>query len=99
MLEHQILLELKERPKGTADGTLATGSQLVAKKSTGQASKSGPGDRCRNVSRKSTGPGAKFWPETKLNQPYSFYGVQPDQFDPKLIKTRMAMGKFELNIV
>ena len=82
-------MELKERPRSGA-----TGSKLVAKKSTGQASKSGPGDRCRNVSRKSTGAGAKFWPETKINQPYSFYRIQPDRFDPKLIKTRMAMGEF-----
>ena len=94
MLEHQILLELKEGPEVGARGTVTTGSQLVAKKSTGPTSRSGPGDRCRNVSRKSTGPGAKFWPETKINQPYSFYGIQPDRFDPKLIKTRMAMGEF-----
>ena len=87
-------MELKERPEVGSTGTMAAGSQLVAKKSTCQASKSGPGDRCRNVSRKSTGPGAKFWPEAKINQPYSFYGIQPDRFDPKLIKTRMAMGEF-----
>merc|ERR1712130_773443 len=98
LLEHQILMELKERPEMGATGTVATGLQLVAKKSTGPTSRSGPGDRCRNVSRKSTGPGAKFWPETKINQPYSFYGIQPDRFDPKLIKTRMAMGGIEITL-
>ena len=94
LLEHRILLDLRERPGVRAPGTVTTGPQRVAKKSTGQASRSGPGDRCRNVSRKSTGAGAKFWPETKIDQPYSFYGIQPDRFDPKLIKTRMAMGEF-----
>ena len=86
-MEHQILLDLKERPEPAPD------VQLVAKKSTCPASRSVPGDRCRNVSRKSTGAGAKFWPETRIEQPYSFYGIQPERFDPKLIKTRMAMGE------
>ena len=49
--------------------------------------------RCRNVATKSTGPGAKFWPETRIQEPYSFYGVPPESFDPRLIKTRMAMGE------
>merc|ERR1712083_1005418 len=92
LMEHQILLDLKERPESAPD------VQLVAKKSTCPASRSVPGDRCRNVSRKSTGAGAKFWPETKIEQPYSFYGIQPERFDPKLIKTRMAMGGIEITL-
>ena len=53
---------------------------------------------CRNVAAKSTGPHAKYWPETRLEIPYSFYGIPPDPIDPKLIKTRMAMGEL-LNAV
>merc|ERR1712156_418952 len=30
--------------------------------------------------------------------PYSFYGVQPEQFDHKMIKTRMAMGGIEITL-
>lgn len=47
-----------------------------------------------NVSRKSTGPHSKCWPETRLEIPYSFYGIASEPLDPKMIKTRMAMGKF-----
>ena len=73
-------------------------SRLVARKSTGPDSRARPGDVCRNVAAKSTGPHAKYWPETRLEIPYSFYGIPPEPIDPKLIKTRMAMGEL-LNAV
>ena len=66
----------------------------MACKSTDPDSQARAGDKCRNVSKKSTGPGAKYWPETRIEIPYSFYGLPSETFDPKLIKTRMAMGKY-----
>jgi len=78
-------------PKGPA-------SRLVARKSTDPEARTKPGDVCRNVATKSTGPHAKFWPETRLEIPYSFYGIPPEPFDPKLIKTRMAMGGIEITL-
>ena len=91
LLEHHILIQLRE---GSEEG-VQEARKVVARKSTGGDSRRGSMDKCRNVSRKSTGPGAKYWPETRVDVPYSFYGQKPDQFDPKLIKTRMAMGKLD----
>ena len=68
-------------------------SRFVARKSTDPAARNAAGDRRMNVSRKSTGPHCKYWPETRLETPYSFYGIASETLDPKLIKTRMAMGK------
>ena len=67
-------------------------SRLVARKSTDPEARTKPGDVCRNVATKSTGPHARYWPETRLEIPYSFYGIPSEPLDPKLIKTRMAMG-------
>ena len=92
LLEHHILTQLKE---GSDQGVKET-RRIVARKSTGGDSRRGSMDKCRNVSRKSTGPRAKYWPETRADVPYSFYGHKPDKFDPKLIKTRMAMGKLDM---
>merc|ERR1712142_1080793 len=72
--------------------------RLVARKSTDPESRARPGDVCRNTSRKSTGPGAKYWPETRITVPYSFYGIPVDTYDPKNIKTRMAMGGIEITL-
>ena len=85
LLEEEIIrnIESSKPEEAEADQT----SRLVARKSTG-------GERrvSRNTSRKSTGPGAKYWPETRIELPYSFYGIPVEPYDPKNIKTRMAMG-------
>ena len=36
---------------------------------------------------------AKFWPETRLTTPYSFYGKVQPQIDPRQVKTKMTMGE------
>ena len=89
LLEYRILEDISKCGSKPEVG----GSRMVARKSTCPEAKTRPGDRIRNVSRKSTGPGAKYWPETRIDTPYSFYRAQPEPFDPKLVKTRMAMGK------
>ena len=65
---------------------------MTARKSTTPDSRARPSDRTSNVAKKSTGPGAKFWPETRIEVPYSFYRIQLEKIEPKQIKTRMAIG-------
>ena len=107
LLEENILQKIALNKQQAADvdegpdfssSSSRPASRLVARKSTGPDSRARPGDVCRNVAAKSTGPHAKYWPETRLEIPYSFYGIPPDPIDPKLIKTRMAMGEL-LNAV
>ena len=107
LLEENILQRISLNKQQAADeddspdfssSSSRPASRLVARKSTGSDSRARPGDVCRNVAAKSTGPHAKFWPETRLEIPYSFYGIPPEPIDPKLIKTRMAMGEL-LNAV
>ena len=102
LLEENILQRISLNKQQAADeddspdfssSSSRPGSRLVARKSTGPDSRARPGDVCRNVAAKSTGPHAKYWPETRLEIPYSFYGIPPEPIDPKLIKTRMAMGE------
>ena len=101
LLEENILQRISLNKQQAADeddgpdfsSSSRPASRLVARKSTGPDSRARPGDVCRNVAAKSTGPHAKFWPETRLEIPYSFYGIPPEPIDPKLIKTRMAMGE------
>ena len=100
LLEENILQRISLNKQQAADeddspdfsSSSRPASRLVARKSTGPDSRARPGDVCRNVAAKSTGPHAKYWPETRLEIPYSFYGIPPEPIDPKLIKTRMAMG-------
>jgi len=80
------------------EGDAGPARRLVARKSTDPECRARPGDVCRNTSRKSTGAGAKFWPETRIQVPYSFYGIPADPYDPKHIKTRMAMGGIEITL-
>ena len=101
LLEENILQRISLNKQQAADeddspdfsSSSRPASRLVARKSTGPDSRARPGDVCRNVAAKSTGPHAKFWPETRLEIPYSFYGIPPEPIDPKLIKTRMALGE------
>ena len=93
LLEEEILRNIA-RSKSEAEA--GPTSRLVARKSTDPSSRARPGDVCRNTSRKSTGPAAKYWPETNIEIPYSFYGIPTEPYDPKNIKTRMAMGKIIL---
>ena len=91
LLEEDILKQIDERkPKETGQGS----SRLVARKSTNPEARTQPGDITRNIATKSTGPHVRDWPETRIDTPYSFYGIPSEPFDPKLIKTRMAMGLF-----
>ena len=98
LLEDDILRQLEKR--GDEDGETVTtshdqpGSRLVARKSTDPECRV----KSRNVSRKSTGPHLRDWPETRIETPYSFYGEPSQPFDPKLIKTRMAMGGIEITL-
>ena len=78
---------------GYSDDKPLVASRLVARKSTDPTARTSLGDRTMNVSRKSTGPHTKYWPETRIDTPYSFYGITSEPLDPKMIKTRMAMGK------
>ena len=78
---------------GYSDVKPLLASRLVARKSTDPTARTSLGDRTMNVSRKSTGPHTKYWPETRIDTPYSFYGITSEPLDPKMIKTRMAMGK------
>ena len=95
LLEEDILERLRAKEAEVLENEAQIGkrARLVARKSTNAEARTKIGDKCRNVSRKSTGPGAKYWPETRIEIPYSFYKIPPETFDPKLIKTRMAMGK------
>ena len=96
LLEDNILEKLSQNRTNNEDNLTEPApikSRLVARKSTDPESRSKSGDVCRNVARKSTGPNVKDWPETRIEVPYSFYGIPSEPFDPKLIKTRMAMGK------
>ena len=90
LLEEEIIrnIETSKREETEAAQT----PRLVARKSSVAERRARPGDVCRNTSRKSTGPGAKYWPETRIELPYSFYGIPVEPYDPKNIKTRMAMG-------
>ena len=98
-MEDDILRELAEKKQEMGENNdqeqapKVPASRLVARKSTDPEAKTKPGDVTRNVATKSTGPHARYWPETRLEIPYSFYGIPSEPFDPKLIKTRMAMGK------
>jgi len=71
--------------------------RMVARKSVGN-NRAQPGDKCSNVARKSTGGQSKFWRETRLETPYSFYGLEQPQIDPKHVKTKMAMGGMEIKL-
>ena len=94
LLEEEILAKLAEKKAEMIKNEAQTGkrAKLVARKSTHAEARTKIGDKCRNVSRKSTGASAKYWPETRIEVPYSFYKIPAESFDPKLIKTRMAMG-------
>ena len=95
LLEEDILSEISRKREEAGDVRVAGAARLVARKSTQSESRTKPGDKCRNVSRKSTGAAAKFWPETRIEIPYSFYQIPPQPYDAKQIKTRMAMGRFQ----
>ena len=95
LLEEDILSQISRKQEEAGDGNVAGAARLVARKSTHSESRTKPGDKCRNVSRKSTGAAAKFWPETRIEIPYSFYQIPPQPYDAKQIKTRMAMGRFQ----
>ena len=104
-MEDDILRELAEKKQGMGENNdreqapKVPASRLVARKSTDPEAKTKPGDVTRNVATKSTGPHARYWPETRLEIPYSFYGIPAEPFDPKLIKTRMAMGKLPCSLL
>jgi len=100
LLEEDILERLRAKEAEVLENEAQIGkrARLVARKSTNAEARTKIGDKCRNVSRKSTGPGAKYWPETRIEIPYSFYKIPPETFDPKLIKTRMAMGGIEITL-
>ena len=91
LLEEEIIRNIASSKREEAEADPSP--RLVARKSTGSERRARPGDVCRNTSRKSTGPRAKYWPETRIELPYSFYGIPVEPYDPKNIKTRMAMGK------
>lgn len=95
MLEENILQKISamKEESGCTDQKPLVTSRLVARKSTDPTARTSLGDRTMNVSRKSTGPHSRCWPETRLEIPYSFYGIASEPLDPKMIKTRMAMGK------
>ena len=94
LLEDNILKKIRSTSSTeTPSAATVPASRLVARKSTDPESRARVGDVCRNVARKSTGPDAKCWPETRIENPYSFYGIPAEPFDPKAIKTRMAMGE------
>ena len=92
LLEEEIIRKIG-LSKREEDVEVRPASRLTARKSTDPDSRAGPSEVRRNTSRKSTGPAAKFWPETRIQVPYSFYGIPAEPYDPKNIKTRMAMGK------
>lgn len=93
LLEEDILKQIDQsKPKAKDQGS----SRLVARKSTNPEARTQHGDITRNIATKSTGPHAKDWPETRIVTPYSFYGIPSEPFDPKLIKTRMAMGTLNM---
>jgi len=103
LLEDDILRELAEKKQHMGENEeenapKVPASRLVARKSTDPEARTKPGDVCRNVATKSTGPHARYWPETRLEIPYSFYGIPSEPLDPKLIKTRMAMGGIEITL-
>jgi len=98
LLEEDILSQISRKQEEAGDGSVAGAARLVARKSTHSESRTKPGDKCRNVSRKSTGAAAKFWPETRIEIPYSFYQIPPQPYDAKQIKTRMAMGGVEITL-
>ena len=93
LLEEEIIRNIESSKREEEAGQTP---RLVARKSTDPESRTRPGDFCRNTSRKSTGPGAKYWPETRIDVPYSFYGIPVEPYDPKNIKTRMAMGNVSM---
>jgi len=100
LLEDDILnqLAVKNADEIKREAHSGKKSKLVARKSTSAEARTKIGDACRNVSRKSTGPGAKYWPETRIEMPYSFYKIPAVTFDAKQIKTRMAMGGVEITL-
>lgn len=95
LLEENILQKISamKEESGDSDQKPSVTSRLVARKSTNPTARTSLGDRTMNVSRKSTGPHSKYWPETRIEIPYSFYGIASEPLDTKMIKTRMAMGK------
>ena len=92
LLEEEIIRKIQSAKQEEAEAEAGQTPRLVARKSTGCDRRAGPGDVCRNTSRKSTGAGSKYWPETRIEVPYSFYGIPVEPYEPKNIKTRMAMG-------
>jgi len=98
LLEWTIQKELAERKSRmqqvAAQSTKV--SKIVARKSTTPYSKLRAGDKCRNVATKSTGGGSRFWPETRIEIPYSFYKIEMEKIDPRTVKTRMTMGGMEI---
>ena len=95
LLEENILQKISamKEESGDPDQKPSVTSRLVARKSTDPTARTSLGDRTMNVARKSTGPYSKCWPETRIEIPYSFYGIASEPLDTKMIKTRMAMGK------
>ena len=63
---------------------------MTARKSTGGGSRAQPGDKCRNVAKRSTGPDAKCWAETRISAPYSYYRVDQPTVDPRQVKTKVS---------
>ena len=91
LLEEEIIRKI-DLSKRESEAGPSSASRLVARKSTDPETRPGPSEVRRNTCRKSTGAAAKFWPETRIEVPYSFYGIPAESYDPKHIKTRMAMG-------
>ena len=92
LLEEEIIRKI-DLSKRESEAGPSSAPRLVARKSTDPETRPGPSEVRRNTCRKSTGAAAKFWPETRIEVPYSFYGIPAESYDPKHIKTRMAMGK------
>ena len=92
LLEEEIIRKIGLSKRGEEVETRPA-SRLTARKSTDPESRAGPRDVRRNTSRKSTGGAAKYWPETRIEVPYSFYGIPAEPYEPRNIKTRMAMGE------
>jgi len=98
LLEWNVQKELADRALrgrlGNSTLTLALKDpKTVSGKSNMPESRWKKGGKCANVAKKSTGPRAKCWPETRIEIPYSFYNIKPDDIDLKSVKTRISLGK------
>ena len=103
LLEWNVQNELADRALrenlGNSKSMLADVSKTVSEKSNMlEKSSWKQNGKCANVARKSTGPRAKIWPETKIEIPYSFYNIKPDDIDLKSVKTRISLGKMEIPV-